>query len=149
MALAHGTAGVHGTRSQRTFFDSEHELRGGAKSILAIMHQDAAGVASLALDRDVQGSGSGDAGDNAQWQTFFLQQRTLLDMQFDKGSIVAIGQAHLVEGTPESGCRAQLGQRTAFRIFQARVRAAVEAATQHAAAQAPQAESCGLLCGKE
>ena len=82
-------------------------------------------------------------------QTFLLQQRTLLDMQFDKGGIVAIRQAHLVERTLEAGRRAQLGQRAAFRIFQARVRGAIEAAAQHPATQAPQAEARWLLGGEE
>jgi hypothetical protein len=97
MALAHGGAGVHRAGRKRPFFDGEHDLRGGTKGVLAVVHQHASGVASLALHADAQSRGRGDAGDNAHRQTFLLQQRTLLDMQFDKGGIVAIRQAHLVE----------------------------------------------------
>ena len=66
VALAHGGAGVDRAGGERAFFDGEHDLRGGTKSVLAIGHQHAAGVASLALDRDAQRSGRGDAGDNAR-----------------------------------------------------------------------------------
>ncbi len=49
----------------------------------------------------------------------------------------------------EAGSRAQLGQRAAFGIFQVRVRGAIQAAAQHPATQATQAEARGLLRGKE
>ena len=120
MALADRGAGVHRAGRKRPFFDGEHNLRGGAKGVLAVMHEHASGMTSLAFHADAQSRGRGDAGDNAHGQTFLLQQRTLLDVQFDKRRIVAIVQAHLVEGALEAGRRAQLGQRVAFGIFQAR-----------------------------
>src|SRR5277367_4253826 len=49
----------------------------------------------------------------------------------------------------EARVRAQLGQRVAFGVFQARVGGAVQAATQHPAAQTPETEASRLLGSKE
>jgi hypothetical protein len=78
-----------------------------------------------------------------------LQQRTLLDVQFDKPRIVSIVQPHLVEGAMEARSRAQLGQRVAFGISEVRVRGAIQPAAQHPAPQASEAEARRFFGGKE
>src|SRR5579863_6926133 len=70
-------------------------------------------------------------------------------MQLDERGIVALWQAHLVERTLEAGCGAQLRQGVALRIFQARIRVAVQAAAQHPATQATQAEAGWFFRGEE
>ena len=61
---------------------------GGAERVAAVGHQQRAGVAAEAFDGEAIAGGRGDGGDDAEWDAFALEQRALLDVQFDPGVVV-------------------------------------------------------------
>ena len=62
---------------------------GGAEGVAAVGHQQRAGVAADAFDGEVIAGGRGDGGDDADGKAFALEQRALLDVEFDPGMVVS------------------------------------------------------------
>ena len=66
------------------------EFRGGAEGVATVGHQESAGVAAETVDDEAIPGGGGDAGDDAEGQAFAFEQRTLFDMEFNPGVVVAL-----------------------------------------------------------
>ena len=137
-------------RSRAPFFDREHDLRAAAKSVLrsgistppawppspSIRMRTRAGAAMLVT--------------MPKGRCLLLQQRTLLDMQFDEGGIVALRQSAPGQANPGSRLRRAVAPGCCPRhLSDACLRRCVRAAAHHPAAQAAEAEARRFLRGKE
>ena len=94
------------------------KLRRRCQRVFAAGHQLAAGVAAFALDHDAQAGRRGNVRHQAEVDSFLFQQRTLLDVQFDKLMKASSGQRNGFERAGESGLRAQFFQAAALLVAQ-------------------------------
>ena len=70
--------------------------------VLASPHRHRAGMAGLALDRDVEAAHAGDGGDDAERQVLGLEHRPLLDMAFEIAADLAWDRARSRQMAPGS-----------------------------------------------
>ena len=86
----------------------QNQFGGGAKRIATAGHQNTPGVSARALDQDPNTRRGSDFRDNAERSLLALQQRSLLNVQFDECFVVATWQLHPFKIASEPGRTADL-----------------------------------------
>ena len=79
---------------------SENQLCRRGERILAARHQLSAGVPAFAFNHDAHAGRRGDVRHQTDVDPFLLEQRSLLDVQFDELMEAARGQAQRIRATP-------------------------------------------------
>ena len=72
----------------RCLLDGQHDLGRGAQGIFPVRHEHRSGMAAFAFEPNAQGRRRGDGRDGPDRNAFPLQERALLDVQFDEGGVV-------------------------------------------------------------
>ena len=75
-------------------FGGQSDLGGGEERVVSARHEDGARMAAFAFDGEAQTGRRGDGGDDAEWNALALQQRALLDVQFDECRVSAGREAN-------------------------------------------------------
>ena len=127
----------------------ERYFGGGEKGIVAIRHEDRAGMTAFAFDDQPHGGRSGDRGHDADRHAGAFEKRALLDVEFDEGRVVSSGKARVVKGPGKSRGLADLVQRATLGIAQTFAGGCIEAACEEAAAETADAEQRGLFGGED
>ena len=103
---------------EHRFFHRERQLGRRQRRIVAPRHEHRASVSALALDPHPIGARPGDGLHDADGNIFLLEQRPLLDMQFDKSGIEVLRQRNGLQRLRQVGPVPQLLERLALRITQ-------------------------------
>src|ERR1700680_66316 len=99
VADSYGCDGV--TRSCRSGsgFHRESDFGGGEERIAAVVHQYRSGVSTFAFDHNSQTRWRGNRGYHTEGRVVLLENRTLLDVQFDECRVIIPRQQNTREGT--------------------------------------------------
>ena len=135
------------------FFDGEDDFGGGAEGVLAVRHEESAGVAAEAGDREAVAGGRGDAGDDADRGCLRARAGGLARCGARPRRGSAWGEAHGGERAGEAGGSADVGEGACgfgglVGFVEGVGAGGVECAGEQAGAEAADAEAGGLFGGE-